>query len=152
MVQSAWICNPRLIVQRSEEETEATVTLAPNRVNVSVMHEVSISSEPSAMGTSTVFVVDMARRVEVVVNDDDEEKVVTTKEDGSRRLPLRNDGAKDAALLVRIGQQEEEAVVAQQRTQVRFQRNIRKTGQRTNPTSIPPPSPPPPLARTEAER
>jgi hypothetical protein len=41
--------------------TEAMVTLAPNRVNVSVMHVVSISSDPSPMGTRTFF--DMSRFV-----------------------------------------------------------------------------------------
>ncbi len=35
--------------------TDAVVTSAPKRVRVSVMHVVSISSDPSAMGTSTFF-------------------------------------------------------------------------------------------------
>lgn len=46
---------PRLILQMSSPPgmTDAVVTSAPKRVSVSVMHVVSISSEPSAMGTST---------------------------------------------------------------------------------------------------
>lgn len=35
--------------------TEATVTAAPARTSTSVMHEVSMSSESSATGTSTFF-------------------------------------------------------------------------------------------------
>jgi hypothetical protein len=48
---------PRLILQTSSPSgmTEATVTFAPKRVKVSVMHVVSISSDPSAIGTSTFF-------------------------------------------------------------------------------------------------
>jgi hypothetical protein len=45
--------------------TDAMVTSAPNRVNVSVMHVVSISSDPSAMGTRTRF--DIAEFNAVVV-------------------------------------------------------------------------------------
>ena len=44
---------PRLIVHVSSPVTDATVTLAPARTSVSVMQVVSISSEPSAIGTST---------------------------------------------------------------------------------------------------
>jgi hypothetical protein len=49
--------------------TDATTTSAPNRVSVSVMHVVSISSLSSAMGTRTLFAdVDMVK----VVDADDE--------------------------------------------------------------------------------
>ena len=46
---------PRLILQMSWPSgmTEAVVTSAPKRVRVSVMQVVSISSDPSAIGTST---------------------------------------------------------------------------------------------------
>ena len=42
--------------------TDATVTCAPQRVNVSVIQVVSISSLPSAMGTRTRF--DISRDVD----------------------------------------------------------------------------------------
>lgn len=58
--------NPLLLVVVGM--TEAMVTWAPNRVKVSVMHVVSISSDPSAMGTKTRFVM---LRAEVDVDDDD---------------------------------------------------------------------------------
>ena len=62
---------PRLILQRRYPPglTDATTTSAPNRVSVSVMHVVSISSLSSAMGTRTLFAdVDMVK----VVDADDE--------------------------------------------------------------------------------
>ena len=48
---------PRLMVQTklSPGMTDAIVTEAPNLVNVSVIHVVSISSLPSAIGTRTFF-------------------------------------------------------------------------------------------------
>ena len=49
---------PRLILHvNSPGMTDATVTVAPHRVNVSVMQVVSISSLPSPIGTSTCFVI-----------------------------------------------------------------------------------------------
>ena len=47
---------PRLMVHTKLGMTDATTTLAPNLVNVSVMQVVSISSLPSAIGTRTRFV------------------------------------------------------------------------------------------------
>ena len=55
---------PRLMVQTklSPGMTDAIVTEAPNLVNVSVIHVVSISSLPSAIGTRTFF--DMFRELD----------------------------------------------------------------------------------------
>jgi hypothetical protein len=57
---------PRLIVQVKAPSflTDAIVTSAPKRVSVSVMAVVSISSEPSAIGTKTF----LAMSVVVEVN------------------------------------------------------------------------------------
>ena len=51
--ESARIFSPRDMVQVVEPEglQDAKVTRAPKRVSTSVIHAVSISSEPSAMGT-----------------------------------------------------------------------------------------------------
>ena len=48
---------PRLILHKSSPSglTDATTTSAPNRVSVSVMHVISISSLSSAIGTRTRF-------------------------------------------------------------------------------------------------
>ena len=53
MLQSATTLRPRDMRTCSEGMTEATITSAPARTRVSVMHAVSISSESSATGTST---------------------------------------------------------------------------------------------------
>ena len=47
---------PLLMVHTRSGITDATTTLAPNRAKVSVIQVVSISSLPSAMGTSTRLV------------------------------------------------------------------------------------------------
>ena len=47
--------SPRAIFTLTAVITDATTTIAPARTRVSVMHVVSISSEPSAIGTSTTF-------------------------------------------------------------------------------------------------
>ena len=52
---SATTLSPRLIVHVVVASTDATVTSAPARTRVSVMQQVSISSEPSAIGTRTRF-------------------------------------------------------------------------------------------------
>ena len=47
---------PRLILHtNSSFMTDATVTSAPNRVNVSVIQVVSTSSDPSPIGTRTLL-------------------------------------------------------------------------------------------------
>ena len=56
---SAFSMTPRLHLTVVWPLTEASVTLMPARTNVSTMHTVSISSEPSATGTSAVSLVSM---------------------------------------------------------------------------------------------
>jgi len=75
--------------------TDATVTSAPNLVNVSVMHVVSISSDPSAMGTKTFL--DMARFVVVeagLVEEDVKVRVVTRKEAGTKAEEKEEEGVR----------------------------------------------------------
>ena len=70
---------PRLILHTSCPSgiTDAVVTSAPKRVSVSVMHVVSISSDPSAIGTSTrldILRAEDVRARSVVVCGGDEKK------------------------------------------------------------------------------
>ncbi len=86
---------PLLILQTSSPPgmTEAVVTSAPKRVRVSVMHVVSISSDPSAMGTSTRFDI---LRADVWKNA----RLVDCGEDRKACDPLPN--ARNAATTIRM--------------------------------------------------
>ena len=68
---------PRLILQTRgstvlDSMTDATHTLAPNRTKVSVIQVVSISSLPSAIGTSTRLGFVISRDVSLDFVDNDE--------------------------------------------------------------------------------
>ena len=94
---------PRLILHKSSPSgfTDATTTSAPNRVSVSVMHVVSISSLSSAIGTRTRFA-DAAAVVDDIFLRIDEE-FDDTKELWKPSGAMRRKDRGDVAVTVKAG-------------------------------------------------
>lgn len=91
---------PRLIVHVKDPSflTDAIVTSAPKRVNVSVIDVVSISSEPSAIGTNTFFVMSV-----VVVEPAKERSIKLLFNEGVTKALRRADERPNTKRAINVG-------------------------------------------------